>query len=150
MFTRSLMCMQNAEEIQLKLWEESITQSMHYQPLFIKSGLRKCQNPVILSKNIFSPSNFFMHIFNMPVTCMQNIQAIQEELITQSMHYQSLYSHLIVRITKGHNSANTSPLAPIFLSHVQFVMVQVWYKFYWNWTKGFEVITQNLICFIKN
>ena len=61
---------------------------------------------------------------------MQNIKEIQEELITQSMHYQSLYSHLIVRITKGHNSANISPLAPIFLSHVQFVMVQVWYKFY--------------------
>ena len=73
-----------------------------------------------------------MHIFNMPVTFMQNIKEIQcklwKELITQSMHYQSLYSHLIVRITKGHDSANTGPLAPIFLSHVQFVMVQVWYK----------------------
>ena len=32
------------------------------------------QNTVILSKNIFSASNFFMHIFNMPVTCMQNIE----------------------------------------------------------------------------
>ena len=41
MFTRSLMCMQNTEEIQLKLWEELITQSMHYQPLFIKSGFQK-------------------------------------------------------------------------------------------------------------
>ena len=49
-----------------------------------------------------------MQIFNMPVTCMQNFKAIQrklyEKLITQSMHYQSLYNHLIVRITKGHNS----------------------------------------------
>ena len=36
MFTRSLMCMQNTEEIQLRLWEELITQSMHYQPLFMK------------------------------------------------------------------------------------------------------------------
>ena len=36
MFTRSLMCKQNTEEIQFKLWEELITQSMHYQPLFYK------------------------------------------------------------------------------------------------------------------
>ena len=34
MFTSSLM--QNTEEIQLKLWEELITQSMLYQPLFFK------------------------------------------------------------------------------------------------------------------
>ena len=62
------------------------------------------------------------------------------------MHYQSLYNHLIVRITKGNNSANTGPLAPIFLSLAHCVMVQVWYKFYQNQTKGIEVIMQNLIC----
>ena len=62
------------------------------------------------------------------------------------MHYQSLYNHLVVRITKWHNSANTGPLAPIFLSQAHCVMVQVWYKFYQIWTKGFEVIMQNLIC----
>ena len=33
--------MQNIKEIQCKLWEELITQIMHYQPLFIKSGLQK-------------------------------------------------------------------------------------------------------------
>ena len=48
MFTRFLVCMQNTEEIQLKLWEKLITLIMHYQPVF------KVQNPVILSKNIFS------------------------------------------------------------------------------------------------
>ena len=49
MFTRPLMCTQNTEEIQLKLWEELITQSMHYQPLFIKSGLQKMSKFKILS-----------------------------------------------------------------------------------------------------
>ena len=63
------------------------------------------------------------------------------------MHYQSLYTQLIVRITKEHNSANyTHPLAPIFLSHVHCLMVQVWCKFYQNRTEGIEVIMQNLIC----
>ena len=46
---------------------------------------------------------------------------------------------------KGHNSANTGPLAPIFLPQAHCVMVQVWYKFYQNGTKGIEVIMQNLI-----
>ena len=49
------------------------------------------QNPVILSKKkkIFSPSDFFMHMFTRFVTCMQNIEGIQrmlwEEFITQNM-----------------------------------------------------------------
>ena len=110
---------------------------MHYQSLFIKCSPQKISKFKTLSfcqKIIFSASHFFMHIFNMPVTFMQNIKEIQckflEELITQSMHYQPLYNHLIVRITKGHYSANTDPLAPIFLSHVHCVMVQVWCKFY--------------------
>ena len=62
------------------------------------------------------------------------------------MHYQSLSNHLIVRITKGHTSANTGFLAPIFLSQAHCVMVQVWYKFYQNRIKDIEVIIQNLIC----
>ena len=41
MFTRSLVCMQNTEEIQLKLIEELITQIMHYQPVFIKCSFQK-------------------------------------------------------------------------------------------------------------
>ena len=85
MFTRSLVCMQNTEEIQLKLWEELITKyalsTIIYtvQPSEKKCSLQKMsksKNPVILSKNIFSSSNFFMHIFSMPVTCMQNIKKI--------------------------------------------------------------------------
>ena len=79
MFTRSLMCTQNTEEIQLKLWEELITQSMHYQLLVFRKCL-KFKNTVGLSKNIFSSSNFFMHIFNMSVTHMQNIKEIQLKL----------------------------------------------------------------------
>ena len=45
--------------------------------------------------NIFSDSNFFMHIFNMSVTYLQNVKKIQwklyEELISQSMPYQPLF-----------------------------------------------------------
>ena len=45
------------------------------------------------------------------------------------MDYQSQYSSLIIRITNGHNPRNTDPSVPIFLSHVNFVMVQVCNKF---------------------
>ena len=49
-----------------------------------------------LSKNIFSVSNFFMHIFNMSATYLQSVEKIQwklwEELISQSMHYQPLFT----------------------------------------------------------
>ena len=44
MFIMSLVCMQNTEEIQLKLWEELITQIMHYQPVFIKCSIYKVQS----------------------------------------------------------------------------------------------------------
>ena len=51
-----------------------------------------CKN----NKNIFSASNFFMHIFNMFVTYLPSVEKIhwklQEELISQSMHYQPLFS----------------------------------------------------------
>ena len=36
------------------------------------------KNPVSLSKNIFSASNFFMHIFNISVTYMQSVEKIQQ------------------------------------------------------------------------
>ena len=42
---------------------------------------------------------------------------------TMYAYNQSLYSHVIVRNTKWHNSANTDPL-DIFLPHVDFVIVQ--------------------------
>ena len=35
------------------------------------------KNPVSLSKNIFSASNFFMHIFNMSATYFQSVEKIQ-------------------------------------------------------------------------
>ena len=54
------------------------------------------KNPVSWSKNIFSASNFFMHIFNIYVTYLQSVEKIQwklyEELISQSMHYQPLFT----------------------------------------------------------
>ena len=36
--------------------------------------LSKLKNAVNLSKIIFSPIKFFMHIFNMSVTCLQSIE----------------------------------------------------------------------------
>ena len=97
-FTRSVTCMQNIEGIQRKLWEELITQSMHYQPLFTGCGLQKMSKFKTLSfyqKNIFSASNFFMHMFTRSLVSMQNIEKdpikLWEELITQSMHYQPLF-----------------------------------------------------------
>ena len=45
--------------------------------------------------NIFSASNFFMHIFIMAVTYLQSAEKIKwkflEELISQSMPYQPLF-----------------------------------------------------------
>ena len=47
-------------------------------------------------KNIFSASNFFMYIFNMSVTYLQSVEQIQwklqEEFISQSMHYQPIFT----------------------------------------------------------
>ena len=39
--TRSLVCMLNIEEIQLKLWKELITQRKHYQPLYTRYSQRE-------------------------------------------------------------------------------------------------------------
>ena len=39
--------------------------------------MAKLKNPVSLSKNIFSASNFFMQIFNMSVTYLQSVENIQ-------------------------------------------------------------------------
>ena len=38
------------------------------------------KSPVSLSKNIFSTSNFFMHIFNMFVTYLQSAEKMQWKL----------------------------------------------------------------------
>ena len=38
------------------------------------------KNPVSLSKNIFSASYFFMHIFNMSETYLQSVEKIQWKL----------------------------------------------------------------------
>ena len=35
------------------------------------------KNPASFLKNIFSASNFFMHIFNMSVTYLQSVEKIQ-------------------------------------------------------------------------
>ena len=55
----------------------------------------------LLSKNIFSASNSFMHIFHMSATYLQSVEKIQwkllEELISQSMHYQPLFTRCSYR-----------------------------------------------------
>ena len=38
------------------------------------------KNPVILAKNKFSASNFFMHIFSMSATYLQSVEKIQWKL----------------------------------------------------------------------
>ena len=42
--------------------------------------MAKLKNPVSLSKNNFSASNFFMHIFIMSVTYLQSAEKIQWKL----------------------------------------------------------------------
>ena len=79
-FIMSITYLQKAENIHWKLLEELISQSMHYQPLFTWCSHPKMavKNPVSLSKNIFSASNFFMHIFNMSVKCWKDpVKAIR-------------------------------------------------------------------------
>ena len=39
------------------------------------------KNPVSLSKNMFSASNFFLTIFNMSVTYLQSVEKIQWKLL---------------------------------------------------------------------
>ena len=72
---------------------------MHYHPLFtsaVVEKMAKLKNPVSLSKNTFSASIFFMYIFIMSVTYLQSAEKIHwkllEELISQSMHYQPLFT----------------------------------------------------------
>ena len=53
--------------------------SNHYFPgAVVQVGYVK--NPVSLSKNIFSASNFFMHIFNMSETYLQSVEKMQWKL----------------------------------------------------------------------
>ena len=58
----------------------------------------------------------------------------------ENMYYQSQYKHLIVRITKWHNSCNTDPSAPFFLLNVHCLIVKVRCKFEQNLTKAIKVI----------
>ena len=53
-----------------------------------------------------------------------------------------MYKHLIVSITKWHNSCNTYPSVPFFLPNMRCLMVKVWCKFEQNRTKAIEVIEQ--------
>ena len=60
---------------------ELISQSMHYQSLFTRcSWKEKGVVKKSLSKNIFSASNFFMHIFNMSVTYLLSVENIHWKL----------------------------------------------------------------------
>ena len=56
---------------------------MHYHPLFtsaVVEKMAKLKNLLSLWKNIFSASNFFMHIFIMSVTYLQSVENIQWKL----------------------------------------------------------------------
>ena len=54
----------------------------------------------------------------------------------------SVIIHLIIRITKWHNSCNTDLLAPIFLPNMHCLIVKVWCKFEQNQIKAIQVIEQ--------
>ena len=66
-------------------------------------------------------------------------------MLTENMYYQSQYKHLIVRITKWHNSCNTDPSAPIFLPNVHCLMVKVWCKFEQNLKKSYQSYRVNTL-----
>ena len=97
-----------------------------------------------------------MHIFIMSVTYLQSAEKIKwkllEELISQCMPYQPLFTSCshpkwlrgvdftkyvlsdIIQTSycknyKVHNSCNTDPSAPIFLSNMHCLMVMVWCKY---------------------
>ena len=67
--------------------------------------IRYVKNPVSLSRFFFffqhQISSFFMHIFSMSVIHLQSVEKIQwklyEELISQSMHYQPLFTRCSCR-----------------------------------------------------
>ena len=53
--------------------------------------------------------------------------------------------HLIVRITKRHNSCNAGPSAPIFLANMHCLMGKVWSNSEQNQIKAIKVIGQKPI-----
>ena len=57
--------------------EEFVSHTMQYQTIIFSEQVGYVKNPVRLSKNIFSASNFFMHIFNMSETYLQSIEKMQ-------------------------------------------------------------------------
>ena len=77
-FNISVTYPQSVEKIQWKLQEELISESVHYQPLFTRCNCQKMVKlkTVSLSKNIFSASNFFKHIYNISVIYLQSIEKI--------------------------------------------------------------------------
>ena len=78
-FNMSVTYLQSAAKIQWKLLEELISQNMHYRPLFARCSHQKMAKLKTLQvcPNIFSASNFFMHICNMSVTYLQSVEKIQ-------------------------------------------------------------------------
>ena len=59
------------------VWKYALSTIIYEMQL---SGNGQVKNPVSLSKNIFSTSNFFMHIFNISVTYLQSVDKIQWKL----------------------------------------------------------------------
>ena len=66
----------------ITFWSTLISQSMHYQPLFAKCSRRKMAKLMLCQfvKNMFTASNHFMHVFNISVTYLQNVEKIQWKL----------------------------------------------------------------------
>ena len=67
---------------------------------------------------LFSASNYFIHIFNMSVTYLQNAEKIHrklyEELISQNMHYQTLFTRCSCQKMAKLKTVN---LSKIFFQH---------------------------------
>ena len=75
------------------------------------------QNAVILSKNIFMASNFFMQMFIVSTLCMQSIRWLQYKLISPCMHYLSTNKTLIKSSLKMPKFKTLSFCQKVFLWH---------------------------------
>ena len=52
--------------------------------------------------------------------------------------------HILIKMTKWHNSCNIDPSAPFFLQNMQCLMVKVCWKFKQNWEKATRVISEQV------
>ena len=93
----SILLMQSIRNLQQKLWYKLISLYMHKQNPYLKANRKKngsFQKAVILSKNIFLASNFFMQMFNESKLCRQSIELFWHKLWYKlnSPHMHYLYT----------------------------------------------------------